>query len=155
MTRAGRIWLFAALTLGTFGCDHATKLVARTYLAERPVTIVPHVLELRLADNREVGFDLTRGLALPHKPLWLGVAALGTLCALGLWWRRHRPADLVPLALLLAGGLGNASERLARGFVTDFIYLHYWPVFNVADVLVACGIGLAALHQGSRRARAP
>jgi len=38
--------------------------------------------------------------------------------------------------------------------VVDFIYVHHWPVFNVADVLVVVGMALLAMA-GYRKSRAP
>jgi signal peptidase II len=40
---------------------------------------------------------------------------------------------------LTAGAIANVVDRLRRGYVIDFIYLHHWPVFNVADVLIVLG----------------
>ena len=48
----------------------------------------------------------------------------------------------------MAGGLGNAIDRLASGYVVDFIHLRHWPVFNVADILVV--LGAVALVLGMR-----
>ena len=50
-------------------------------------------------------------------------------------------------ALIVAGGLGNAIDRFAQGFVTDFIEFSFidFPVFNVADIGVTCGFVLLVL----------
>ncbi|MBQ1450448.1 MAG: signal peptidase II [Eggerthellaceae bacterium] len=50
----------------------------------------------------------------------------------------------VSLALIVAGGIGNAIDRFAQGFVTDFIEFSFidFPVFNVADIGVTCGFAL-------------
>lgn len=60
-----------------------------------------------------------------------------------MWW-------LVALMLILSGAIGNLSERIFRGYVIDFIHLHYydrfsWPIFNVADILITCGGILLAI----------
>jgi signal peptidase II len=53
----------------------------------------------------------------------------------------HVQRDLVwPLALILGGALGNLSDRLFRGQVVDFLDIHFWPVFNLADVALTCGV---------------
>jgi signal peptidase II len=59
--------------------------------------------------------------------------------------RRATPVQHAGFALVVGGALGNALDRLARGAVVDFVHVRFWPVFNVADVLVALGIGLLAL----------
>jgi lipoprotein signal peptidase len=52
-------------------------------------------------------------------------------------------------ALLLAGILGNLTDRARLGFVIDFIVLHagtyHWPTFNVADASITLGAILLAL----------
>ncbi len=75
--------------------------------------------------------------------------ALAAVCAW--WWRRRKtasPIEQAGIALIVAGAVGNLADRLIRGFVVDFIYLHYWPIFNVADALVA--IGALMLLLGTR-----
>ena len=51
-------------------------------------------------------------------------------------------------ALLLAGILGNLTDRVRLGFVIDFILLHagsyHWPTFNVADACITIGALLLA-----------
>jgi signal peptidase II len=49
----------------------------------------------------------------------------------------------VVLGLILGGTVGNGFDRIVYGFVTDFINVHFWPVFNVADSAIS--IGVAAL----------
>lgn len=49
--------------------------------------------------------------------------------------------EVVGIALIVAGGMGNALDRFILGFVIDFIepvFIHF-PVFNLADVGVTCG----------------
>ena len=46
--------------------------------------------------------------------------------------------------MLFRSATGNLIERLGRGSVTDFLYLRNWPVFNVADAAMVCGLLLAA-----------
>ena len=51
------------------------------------------------------------------------------------------------VALVVAGGLGNAFDRFMLGYVVDFINLTFidFPVFNIADIGVTCGFALAAI----------
>lgn len=46
------------------------------------------------------------------------------------------------LGLILGGTVGNGYDRLLHGSVTDFIALHFWPVFNVADSAISVGVVL-------------
>ncbi|MCI2425838.1 signal peptidase II [Candidatus Acetothermia bacterium] len=51
----------------------------------------------------------------------------------------------IGLALILGGGTGNVIDRIKWGYVLDFFDLHFWPVFNVADISVTIGVGLLIL----------
>lgn len=64
------------------------------------------------------------------------------------------------LTFVLSGAIGNIYDRIAYGYVVDFIYVHYksfqWPAFNVADSAITFGIGLwlftqLFLQEGARK----
>lgn len=44
------------------------------------------------------------------------------------------------LAFIIAGAIGNLTDRLIHGFVIDFINLRVWPTFNLADAFIIIGI---------------
>jgi signal peptidase II len=46
------------------------------------------------------------------------------------------------LGLILGGTIGNGFDRIAYGWVTDFINFHFWPVFNLADSAISIGVVL-------------
>jgi signal peptidase II len=74
--------------------------------------------------------------------LWL--AALASALALvhaGAWFQSG--AASLGLGLALGGAAGNLLDVLRRRHVVDFIDLGWWPVFNVADVGIVGGLGLA------------
>jgi len=54
----------------------------------------------------------------------------------------------VILGLILGGAVANAVDRAMQGYVVDFIDLHRWPVFNVADSCIVVGLALAVLTFG-------
>ena len=49
------------------------------------------------------------------------------------------------LGLQLGGAVGNLIDRLRFGHVTDFVDIHVFPVFNVADSAIVCGVILLVL----------
>lgn len=66
-------------------------------------------------------------------------------------WRNRRQLENFPpifrvgIALALGGSLGNFLDRVRLKHVVDFFDFHFWPVFNVADMGIVCGIGLIVL----------
>ena len=56
--------------------------------------------------------------------------------------QRPNAGELIGISLVVAGGIGNAIDRFTLGFVVDFIEPTFidFPIFNVADIGVTCGI---------------
>ncbi len=52
----------------------------------------------------------------------------------------HEQMVRVALGLQLGGAIGNLIDRLQRGYVTDFLYAHGFPVFNIADLAITGGV---------------
>lgn len=44
--------------------------------------------------------------------------------------------------LLIAGAVSNLIDRIKFGYVIDYIDFKFWPVFNLADVMIVVGVGL-------------
>jgi signal peptidase II len=131
------------------GCDHATKGLAKRELDGGAIfELVTGVVDCRYVENTDIAFNLLRwvpeGIRVP------GLLVLGAVAvvALGiLLFRARSQPRLLRFALLLvtAGAVGNYLDRILRGYVVDFVHVHYWPVFNVADVYVTLGYALLAL----------
>jgi signal peptidase II len=141
------------------GCDHATKLAAETALRDHvPVNVVPGVMDLAYTENHGVAFSALERLSL-HPPAWalFALAVVATSVLLALWFRGRRATwpTHAGFALVIAGSLGNALDRVTRGHVVDFIHVRFWPVFNVADILVVAGGVLLLLVHSRRASRSP
>lgn len=54
-------------------------------------------------------------------------------------------------SFVLAGVLGNGLDRVLHGAVVDFIRIGSWPVFNVADMCIVCGVCLLLLQNSSSK----
>lgn len=52
---------------------------------------------------------------------------------------KKRLSTIAP-ALVIGGGLGNLIDRIANGYVVDFISIWKWPNFNLADVFICSGV---------------
>ncbi len=110
--------------------------------------IVPNFLNFAYAENTGVAFsflndhgDMGRwGLSL--------VAVIAAVLVLYYFWRTPNTHDrlLGALALLLAGIIGNVTDRMRLGFVIDFIDVQFsswhYPTFNIADAAICIGAGL-------------
>jgi len=126
-----------AVLLGVFTADRLTKLWALLRLAPRPSLPLLPFFHLTYVENTGAAFGIGRSRN--------GFFVLLTLTLLGglFFMRRRWPREdrwLESGFLLVAGGaLGNLYDRLAYGFVVDFLDFRVWPVFNVADSCVTVG----------------
>lgn len=134
----------AALALAA---DQVSKALVVAHLEHRPpVTLIPGVLDLDVFRNGGAAFSIGTGAT------WLFTAiAVGVVIAMVRTASRLRSrAWAITLGLLLGGALGNLIDRFARspgplrGHVVDWIHLHHWPVFNVADSCIVIG-GIVAV----------
>lgn len=149
--------LLVLFALGLFGCDHATKSVAKASLANgNAVQVVKGAVELRYVANDDIAFSAFHRLGLGHSPLFLTILGLlGTIAALTLAVAAKKWSARIGFALIIGGALGNLVDRVARGFVVDFIHVHGWPVFNVADIAVVVGVGVLMLSRMRTRPAPP
>lgn len=64
--------------------------------------------------------------------------------------QRAQSYEVVPLALIAGGAIGNLLDRIRFGAVIDFLDFHiggwHWPAFNVADICIVVGVGLYLLN---------
>ena len=60
--------------------------------------------------------------------------------------QKHETLLAVALSLVLGGAIGNLIDRLAYGYVIDFLLVYYktwyWPAFNIADSAITLGVAL-------------
>jgi signal peptidase II len=134
--RYGLLLLVAAVVVAV---DQLTKEIALSTLADGPIHLIDGALSLSLHYNTGGAFGLLQGL-----PGFFLVATI-FIAGLILVWARHMEGarHLIPLGLVLGGGLGNITDRVLRepgGRVVDFIDLHVWPVFNLADSAIVVGV---------------
>jgi len=124
--------------------DQLTKAAVRSAIPfGRSIPILGGLAFLTHAENTGGAFSILTGTP------WLFVAVSSTLIVAALiWFVVKRPTDLLlvlGLGLLIGGAAGNLVDRVTFGYVTDFLDVRIWPVFNVADSGVVVGTGLIVL----------
>jgi signal peptidase II len=141
--------LFGVVAALAYTVDQVTKAIAVAELDGRPdVQVVGELLQLNLVRNPGAAFSLGTGVT----PLLSAVAVVATVLVLWFARRLGSTAWSVALGLLLAGVVGNLTDRVLRppavfeGHVIDFLQLPNWPVFNVADICINVAAGLIILQ---------
>ena len=119
--------------------DQVTKTLALETLQDGPIDLISGVITFRLSYNPGGVFGI--GQDFPEVFLVATVLVVGAILFCARKLDDHR--WLIPLGLVLGGGLGNVFDRLFRnteGRVVDFIDLHVWPIFNLADSAIVIGV---------------
>ena len=147
-----RAALVLAIVIASVGCDQATKHIAADRLKPiGKIELAGKFFALQYAENE--GAFLSLGASLPRNArFWIFTVFTGlVLIALAYYVfasAELRSPDVVAIALLLSGGIGNMIDRVANdGIVVDFMVMEVWGplrtgVFNVADLAVMAGVFL-------------
>lgn len=145
--RAG--YLLAAF--GIYMADQSSKAWAVRILRfgdER--VVIPGFLQFIYTENPGIAFGQLQEGGSFGRWFFVVLAVLAAVAVLYYFMRTPRNDDRVlgACALLLAGILGNLTDRVRLGYVIDFIVLHAgsyrWPTFNIADASITVGALLLA-----------
>jgi signal peptidase II len=135
-----------------FMIDQTTKAWAvRKLRFGGDINVIDGFLNFVYAENTGVAFSMLDNNGDAGRWGLSIIAGIAAVLVLFYFWRIPRTNDrlLGSLALLLAGIVGNLTDRVRLGFVVDFIQVHYqdwyYPVFNVADMAICIGAGLLIL----------
>lgn len=130
------------------------------FRAKDKVVFTGGVMSLSYAENDGAAFGLFRNVPREYRaPLFYAVT-VGAMLLVLYYWRqllggRDERFARVGLPLVLGGSLGNAIDRLTRGFVIDFVDVRlgevHWPAFNVADMALVSGVVLLLVDSVVRR----
>jgi signal peptidase II len=130
---------FGLLALGVALADQLIKLrVVREMALGESRRVFGALLSLTRQSNTGAAFGM-----FPWASEALTVAGVVVSVVLLIWALRSaasHPEFALPLALILGGALGNLTDRVFRGEVVDYLDVHFWPVFNLADIALTIGV---------------
>ena len=148
-----RIFILAGVILGIVGLDQLTKwLVLQNLPLGSSYEWIRKVVHFTYVSNEGAAFGILQN----HRWVFLVVSSVA-IVGLGIYlfgFCKQNWVVKISLAFLIGGGVGNMIDRLAFGYVVDFIELpwlwlpvinQYFPVFNVADSFVTVGVVILAV----------
>lgn len=129
--------------------DQLTKVWALDFLSEvSSKTVIDGVLDFTFVKNDGMAF----GLLGDHRWVFMVLSTVGILAMLAylIYLKGNGKLFCFSLSLVIGGGIGNMFDRVALGYVVDFIdvtlFGKYWTwVFNVADSAICIGAVLLML----------
>ncbi|MCI0712725.1 MAG: signal peptidase II [Chloroflexi bacterium] len=139
-------WKDWAILLGvallTIILDQITKWIVVQSLdyseTWEPIAALSGIFDITYTRNTGAAFGMAREFGGIF--LIIAIAVVGAI----LYYYRTLPEGNVlmriALGLQMGGAVGNAVDRVTRGFVVDFFHLHGWPIFNIADSAIVVGV---------------
>ena len=132
--------------------DQASKLaVDGSMQLFESIPLLPY-FNLTYVHNTGAAFSFLSDAGGWQRWLFAGLAVVMS-GIIGLWLARlkqHETLMAVALALVLGGAIGNLIDRVAYGYVIDFLDVYYqdwhWPAFNIADSAICIGVALMLLE---------
>ena len=108
--------------------------------------IIPGLFDFVYVKNTGAAFSILSG-----NTGLLSIISVLFCVGMGIFWYIKKPQNKLfctALTLLFAGALGNAIDRIIRGFVVDFISTAFmtFPVFNIADIAITFGAVLLFVY---------
>ena len=138
---------------GIVALDQAAKAAVRSTLAlHDSVTVIPGFFSLIRVHNYGAAFGLMNATEFPFKDVVLALVAAAALTGLAVYGATLPAGQWLAragLAFIVGGAAGNLIDRVASGYVVDFVDLywrgwHFWA-FNVADAAITVGVSLMIL----------
>lgn len=147
-----RAFWWYALAIVVIALDQYTKQLASAQLDYgRPVEVF-FWFDLTLQHNTGAAFSFLSTAGGWQRWFFSGIAVVISTGLVVWLFRMSRDQVLLALSLglILGGAIGNLWDRLALGYVVDFISVHYsgryFPAFNIADSAITVGAGLMLLE---------
>ena len=139
-------WLWLSVLVIIF--DQVTKyMVTDSLYLYQSIPILPS-LNLVLAHNTGAAFSFLSDAGGWQRWFFVTLAIIVSIVIV-VWITRLQLNEkrlAVALSLVLGGAIGNVWDRIAHGYVVDFIDIYYgswhWPAFNVADSAICVGATL-------------
>jgi signal peptidase II len=137
-------WLW--LSLLAVILDQASKLIiSGSMQLYQSIEITPF-FKLTYVHNTGAAFSFLSEAGGWQRWFFAGLA-MAISVVIAVWLTRlkqHETLLAVALALVLGGAVGNLIDRLAYGYVIDFLDVYYqswhWPAFNIADSAITLGV---------------
>ena len=124
--------------------DQSSKAWITSHFGYGEILVVLSVFNLVLVHNTGAAFSFLSDAGGVQRWLFSFIAIVASVWIVWLL-RRHgtQPLFALALSMILGGALGNLIDRIAYGYVVDFLQFHwdehYFPAFNLADSAITCG----------------
>lgn len=122
--------------------DQLTKFFAKSLLDwHESIFVIDNFFSFTLTKNTGGAFSILHG-----NNLLLFFAGILITIALFYYLMRADKREVMPIAFIIGGAIGNLIDRVLHGGVIDFIQVSVWPIFNIADIAISLGVILLIIR---------
>lgn len=147
MSKAPRFFMiYLILIVAVMVLDRIVKIAVDNNMDPGDsIAVLDPIFHITYVQNSGAAFSMLQGhptllIVLPAAVIFIGIIFVLVR------HKAYKRTFMVSISLICAGGLGNLTDRMSAGVVTDMFDFRVFPVFNVADISVCVGCGLMILY---------
>ena len=139
--------IYGLIWLAVTAADQLVKLgIVKNYDLYDRIGSLGNIADFVYVRNTGAAFSMLSG-----KLGLLSIISIAFCIGVVVYWFKKKPTHplmCTALTLLASGALGNAIDRIIRGYVVDYISLSFisFPVFNIADIAITIGAVLMVVY---------
>jgi signal peptidase II len=145
VSKSWKIILIVIASLGAFILESIIKYSIVNKIPSQGFYLFKPISQIIYTPNYNIAFSLP----LPY--VIVIVIVIVALLFLGYLWVQSLKAGnlklLFAISLVIVGALSNLIDRFALGFVVDYVNIHIWPIFNLADCMIVAGVVIYILSE--------
>ena len=126
--------------------DIFTKYLSTFYFKVSEIEVIKNILYFTYVENRGAAFGIMQN----NRWFFITVTLI-LIFIMVLYILKSKPKNIIlklSLSFVIGGGIGNLIDRIAKGYVVDFIDVRIinYPVFNIADCFIVIGALLLCIY---------
>ncbi|MBQ2064291.1 MAG: signal peptidase II [Firmicutes bacterium] len=139
------MYLYILIIIGAVALDQLVKyLVVQGMALGESIPVIEGIFHITRFHNTGAAFSSFEG----QRVLLIAMPCVLIAAGLIYMWRHKEGSRLllVPIAMIIGGGIGNLIDRALLGYVVDMFDFRVFPIFNVADSFVTVGCILLCIY---------
>ena len=132
----GKLLFLSVIVLDQF----SKGLIVKSMVPGESIPIIQNIFHLTYVLNPGAAFGI-----FSNQRMFLLITGAVLIAATAYFYPLLKKSDAflqIGAMAILSGAVANLIDRLQTGYVVDMFDFRIWPVFNVADIAIVCGMGL-------------
>ncbi|MFC1496575.1 signal peptidase II [Candidatus Margulisiibacteriota bacterium] len=135
--------MFYIIALLVFIADQTIKILIHKFIpANQSIPLIKNIFHLTYVQNSGAAFGFFKGQRIAL--LLIGLLVAGLI----IYYANKVKSDKyyqIAFAFIMGGSSGNIVDRFFRFYVVDYLDFRFFPVFNLADIMINLGVFLLIL----------